>query len=152
MTKKTYVLTISQVFPQTFPLAKRGKPTGFIDKITKWEKIHTIRSNYELWAKRIAEINAGRAMLSVRVWEGKPYRSKQREVFTFDSVGLEKLTFPNGEFSIRYVNDEHCFASADEIGRNDGLSFSDLYSWFKYYDLTNPMAIIHFSNFRYSQP
>ena len=95
MKKKTYVLTISQVFPQSHN--RKGEPTNFIVSIAKFEKIHTIRANYELWEKRIAEINKGNAVLSVRVWTGKPYRSKQREMFAFESVGIEKLTFFNGE-------------------------------------------------------
>ena len=30
------------------------------------------------------KINAGEAVLSIRVWEGKPYNSKQREIFRYD--------------------------------------------------------------------
>jgi len=32
---------------------------------------------------------------------------------------------------------------------NDGLSFDDWLDWFKDYDLTKPMAIIHFTPMRY---
>ena len=35
------------------------------------------------------------------------------------------------------------------VAQNDGLSLEDWLSWFKNYDHTKPLAIIHFTNFRY---
>ena len=46
---KTYVLTLSQNFPKTHKRA--GEETNFVNKIFDGSKIHTIRSNYELWEK-----------------------------------------------------------------------------------------------------
>lgn len=45
-------------------------------------KRHTIRANYEFWAKRFEKIAAGEAVLSIREWVGKPYGkgSTQREI------------------------------------------------------------------------
>lgn len=153
MKKKTYVLTISQAFPQTHK--RKGEPTNFVDSIAYQDKIHTIRANYPLWEKRIAEVNAGRAILSVRVWEGKPYNSKQREVFAFEGVGIEKLEFPTGSILTPCINNgSHMLIRANlfKIAKHDGLCFDDFRAWFKGYDLTKPMAIIHFTNFRYAKP
>jgi hypothetical protein len=36
-----------------------------------------------------------------------------------------------------------------ELAKNDGLSENDFCEWFRKYDLSKPMAIIHFTNFRY---
>ena len=36
-----------------------------------------------------------------------------------------------------------------KLANNDGLDFDDFVDWFKQYDLTKPMAVIHFTNFRY---
>jgi hypothetical protein len=36
-----------------------------------------------------------------------------------------------------------------DIALNDGLSFADFKAWFQDYDLSKPMAIIHFTDFRY---
>jgi hypothetical protein len=36
-----------------------------------------------------------------------------------------------------------------DIPQNDGLSPEDFKEWFKKYDLLEPMAIIHFTKFRY---
>ncbi len=38
---------------------------------------------------------------------------------------------------------------AHTLARNDGLSLEDWEAWFKDYDLSKPMAIIHFTPFRY---
>ena len=48
-------------------------------------KLHTIRANYPLWEKRIKDIQEGHAVLSVRQWSGKPYRSKASGNCTADS-------------------------------------------------------------------
>jgi len=49
------------------------------------------------------------------------------------------------------VNGDYCFTDIENsIARNDGLSFDDFEEWFKDYDLSKPMAIIHYSDFRYS--
>jgi hypothetical protein len=37
----------------------------------------------------------------------------------------------------------------NELSKNDGLSLPDFKAWFKNYDLSEPMAIIHFTKFRY---
>ena len=36
-----------------------------------------------------------------------------------------------------------------DVAHNDGLNFTDWRNWFKNYDHTKPMAIIHFTKFRY---
>ena len=64
---KTYVLMVSERFPQTHK--RKGELTYFPTKIKNGEKIHTIRANYDLWEKRINDIKNGLARLSVRVWE-----------------------------------------------------------------------------------
>ncbi len=152
--KKTYVLTVSERFPQTH--SRAGEETGFIQNIILDNKIHTIRSNYDLWQKRVVEINAGIARLSVRVWEGKPYRSKQREVIAFNGVGIEKVVNSNpfGKGMMLCIEKEKntYMPIMDELAKNDGLSLGDFVEWFKDYDLTKPMAIIHFTYFRYSTP
>lgn len=154
---KTYVLTVSEKFPKTHP--KSGQPTNFPLSIKHYDKIHTIRGNYDLWAKRFEKINAGEAVLSVRVWEGKPYNSKQREIFRYDyrrKIGIEKLNMDTFDVG-RDENDEvflnfevgKAMVSADLLAKNDGLSYEDFENWFKGYDFSKPMAVIHFTDFRY---
>lgn len=149
---KTYVLTVSEKFPKTHE--KAGKETRFIDKIINKQKIHTIRSNYPLWRKRFEEIENGKACLSVRVWEGTPYKSKQKEVFRFyktDVIGFQRLEFYNQQEKVyiydTWVNDR--FQFIHDIAQNDGLDIEDFTDWFKNHDLSEPLAIIHFTNFRY---
>lgn len=144
---KTYVITVSEFFPKNH--FRTGERTHFQSSIKHHNKIHTIRANYELWRKRFKKIDKGEACLSIRVWEGKPYASKQREIFRYektDGIGLEKLDASNLIFAIIEDKRNICW---DDIAKNDGLTFMDFVNWFKTYDKTKPLAIVHFTNFRY---
>lgn len=161
---KTYVITLSRQFPKGHKHA--GEPTNFYEKFVKgrgdysciyrdfWEstppKLHTIRANYPLWAKRIAEVEKGDACLSIRQWTGKPYRSKQVEIARLtkeDGVGIQELMFDDTAPEYCCTNDG--YIPCEDIARNDGLSREDWEDWFKSYDKSQPMAIIHFTKFRY---
>ena len=137
---KTYVITVSRIFPKTHERA--GEETYFVNKIFDGSKIHTIRANYELWEKRIKEVKEGKAILSLRFWSGKPYNSKQVEFSKLsndNNVDVQKIIIP-------CMND---IGEIQELAHNDGLSLSDFKSWFKNYDISKPMAIIHFTSKRY---
>jgi hypothetical protein len=145
---------------------------GYIFEETKdgvLEKRHTCRGNYPLWEKQINEVVAGEAILVLYEWTDKPYRSKTHNIFVFyvskakwfvddlrkderykdvsfvcdSGIGVQKLT----------VTD--CFyadgnpISESLIAQNDGLSHVDFRYWFKDYDLSKPLAIIHWTDFRY---
>jgi hypothetical protein len=153
--QKTYVLMVSERFP-VYHLRK-GEPTGFPLAIKHVEKIHTIRGNYELWKKRIDEVNAGRAVLEVRIWLGKPYQkgSTQGCIFKYDKshgLGVEMVAFYHGELTVPVLPmQNNLLINVIDLAKNDGLNLVDFYSWFKPYDLSQPMAIIHFTNFRYQK-
>jgi hypothetical protein len=146
---KTFVLTVSKQFPKTH--IKAGEDTGFVQNISKLfsfenTKIHTIRANYELWNKRAKEINEGKAILSIRYWSGKPYNSKQVEICQLCGIGIEKLEDPTN-FVFAPIDGK--MVNWQDIAKNDGLSFEDFCEWFKVRQ-PNPMAVIHFTNFRYA--
>lgn len=158
---KKYVITLSQVFPVTH--IRKGEPTGFKDKFLaaigkaegKWLKVHTIRANYDLWKKRFDEIEAGRACLCIRQWTGKPYCSKQVELAVLtkeDGIGLQSLVcngyawFYDTEDGTKFFTE---VKGLENIAYNDGLSFEDWKEWFKKYDISKKLAIIHFTKFRY---
>ena len=97
-----------------------------------------------------------RSVLSVRYWSGKPYRSQQIESFVFDktdNIGLEKIEFDTDKDDVpclKYPLINNNFQpSIYSVSENDGLSLQDFKEWFKNYDLNEPMAIIHFTSFRY---
>lgn len=166
---KTYVITLSKRFPTGHNRA--GDLTFFHEALSNAlhnteatltvddaddtsikiyeRKIHTIRANYPLWAKRIAEIERGEACLSIRQWTGKPYHSKQVEIARLtkvDGVGIQKAELTN-DLAECIIGERHY--SYVDIARNDGLRPADWLDWFKGYELTQPMAIIHFTKFRY---
>ena len=172
---KTYVLRISKEFMSTHP--KKGQPTNFREKILKcgvgfqvahdsvsgytvhsrpWPimmaddiipKIHTIRENYEYWSRVAMEVNAGRAILSLRQWEGKPYRSKcgqAQEFLHLTKMGVQRATvFKTKDFC--YIGGQTCFNQL--VSANDGLSHEDFNAWFVK-GMDNG-AVIHFTDYRY---
>ena len=140
---KTYVLMISKYFPATHN--RKGEETDFSQKLFDNAKKHTIRANYDLWKYRIDQINQGKAILSVRQWEGKPYRSKQVELFTQSKVGIQKL-----EWTVLgwFIDDFDSDVTNKILAKNDGLSLQDFADWFKKYP-KEPMAIIQLSKLRY---
>lgn len=176
---KTYVITLSKKFPkghrkegkptffkeqlQNALLADAGvsacdcckyetrncRACGY-EATKSHEKLHTIRANYDLWAKRFEEVERGEACMSVREWTDKPYRSPQVEITRLtkeNGIGIQKTELTNdlaeciiGGRHFNYVG----------IAQNDGLHPADWLDWFKSYDYTKPMAIIHFTGFRYN--
>lgn len=148
---KTYVITLSRVFPVSH--RKAGTPTGFAGKLGK-TKIHTIRANYELWKARFAEIEKGNACLSIRQWLDKPYVSKQVEVARLtkqDGIGIQMLTFPpyGADIEARQATIDGKPYPREVIAENDGLTLEDWREWFKNYNFDKPLAVIHFGAFRY---
>lgn len=147
---KTYVLTFSKEFPATHPRA--GAPTFFVNKITRGEKLHTIRANAALWLNRFDDIRHGDAVLSLRYWIGKPYRSSQVEFGILDKedgIGIQILQF-NGDLMTPRV-DHWSYPESRELAKNDGLFFDDWCDWFEHYDLTKDMAIIWLCPKRYNE-
>lgn len=183
---KRYRLSVSRIFPTTHP--RNGDSTGFREKIYNaifekegdWstapgpvshyvfepdfsireQKLHTIRSNYELWAKRMAEVQEGKAVIELFFWSGSPYNSKhdnsKQVVFATldkDSACGVQIISDFGEITAiarNSFNDTKApIVRLEDIAKNDGLSLEDFKTWFKGYDLSKPMAIIHFTPFRY---
>lgn len=131
----------------------KGQQTHFVAKISIGQKIHTIRSNYDLWAKRLKQVEDGLAYLSVRTWSGKPYNSKQEEQFSFHNthgVGLESVKIDKDfNFWIEKRKGIHVVVEPGRLAENDGLQTPDFKDWFKSYEINKSMAVIHFTNFRY---
>ncbi len=155
----TYYLTLSRTFPSTHP--KAGKPTGFKERVLRSinsqflsdirPKVHTIRANYLFWKKRFEKIARGEACLSIREWEGKPYGKGSRQVEIArltreDGIGLQRLMFDKSRF---LPNVDYHPVGIGNLANNDGLTLDDWEEWFKNYDLSKPLAVIHFTKYRY---
>lgn len=145
---KTYVITLSKVFPKGHP--KQGEPTHFREAF-RTKKLHTIRANFPLWKKRITEVQEGKACLSVRQWTGAPYRSKQEEIARLtaqDGVKVQMVKFRGNDLADpRLAAKWHL--NPKTLAANDGLTFEDWQEWFKDYDRSQPLAIIQFTDFYY---
>jgi hypothetical protein len=147
---KTHVLIVSQTFPKT--VYNELHSTGFVSKIMYGQKIHTIRENYEYWAKRIKEVEQGQAELIIRTWSGVPYRSVQNEHIRFnasDGVGVTKVYFDeNRELIIPNCNAHY---TLEDVAKNDGLTIDEFHKWFAKTPVGKPLAMIHFNDFRYNK-
>lgn len=168
---KTYVLMLSRVFPKSHPRA--DEPTGFKAKKEEGVKKHTIRGNAELWEHRAEEINAGRAVLSVRQWSGKPHEpgSHQIEIARHSHLGIQRIMMRfeyDRDFGMHFpvggkvlANDSHQDMSGDVwkdiplevLAANDGLSSEDFKSWFATKGHTRRFSeervILHFTDMHY---
>jgi len=162
---KTYYIMISRHFLASYP--KAGRETHFAQSIAEGSKIHTIRGSYENWKRKIDEVNEGKAILSLRQWTGSPYNrlcdgSTQVELTQLKAgeCGLQALEWkkldnpptvllPHILNESAAVIDGRAFLHINRLATNDGLSEQDFRDWFKGYKLNEPMAIIHFSNFKY---
>lgn len=167
---KTYVLTVSRNFPAIH--ARRGDKTFFVEQILNtiqpdWKhddevikkhglnvaimnkKQHTIRGNSEMWDWRMMELQSGKAKLSLRYWSGMPYKSPQIEFATINKdsgIGIQFLSFEKSMFNYPYIVGQQRHLLIDEMAKNDGLSPLDFRRWFETYNLSNTLAIIHFSD------
>ena len=154
---KRYRLVVSRTFPDKH--SRKGDETKFVEKIIGQIKIHTIRSNFDIWAKRIEKVQRGQAVIELYHWSGKPYQSNQIVFATLDKdsgCGVQALIFPERHISDANVcGDEYPNPTwykgvlSSELAKNDGLSLDDFKEWFKDYDLSKTMVIIHFTKFRY---
>lgn len=172
-----YRITVSVCFPQTHE--RKGEKTYFVEKIrlalmqSKYPKtiqvgaetpngemllpkIHTCRNNVNLWEKRFEKIAKGEAVLELYYWSGKPYNSKTVTICQLgkdDGIGLQRMYFygKNIEDPVVYTDEKSDDEEVDvnELSKNDGLSIGDFKEWFKNYDLSRTMCIIHFTKFRY---
>ncbi len=161
----TYYLTLSQVFPSTH--ARAGEPTNFeaafragqvfnrgSECLYRQPKLHTIRANYDFWAKRFEKIAAGEACLSIRQWVGKPYGkgSTQREIARLtreDGIGLQEMTVDGTCIGYHPTFVDGVSVPSKTLAANDGLSESDWCNWFAGYKTLEPLAVIQFTKFRY---
>lgn len=150
---KTHVITFARKFPAKHPQA--GAPTFFVSNIKTGDgKIHTLRQNYDHWLPRILEVQRGEAVLSLRYWTGKPYKSPQHEFLQLtaaDGVGIERVEdYPN-HAQVSAPNDPNYrrLVYLDELAENDGLSRAEFCDWFKGWGQGRHLALIHFTPFRY---
>lgn len=167
------VLTFSRHFPAYHP--KKGKPTYFVEKITKslhqsglapWDIPEDIFCTEMYW---IAEpknhtIRAGNRFkagdkFSPRVWSGKPYQTKQiiiapdievKKVFPFEIKLYHDgywIDFAGNKVPIEYT------ADLSMLAKNDGLTVTDMIDWFinpkKKYNMMEGQIICWNENINY---
>lgn len=150
--EKTVVITLAKKF-----FAKHissGKNTNFRKHLEEGRKIHTIRSNYDMWSHDINKINNGGYVLSIRQWQDKPYRSRQEEIKRLSKVGYERITMEYNPDTkeIKAIINGRQYLDVRKIAENDGLRWEDFTDWFFGQGMKKTLfqgIIIHFTDFRY---
>lgn len=126
-------------------------------------KIHTIRQNFILWKKRVDKVRAGKAVIDLCEWKLPGGRfTPGNKLITFATLdkdsgcGVQILRFPAISICERketplsvLIDNPKSIYNIGLVGANDGLSLEDFKEWFKGYDISKHMAIIHFTSFRY---
>lgn len=156
--KKKINIVVAKTYPTVHK--RHGEPTHFATKIVNGEKLHTIRTNYDLWKVNADKMQTGNYVLSVRQWSGVPRRSKQREIFNTDEcIGVEHITI---QYSVNSdtltVTVENRLLSQEEVeqlAKNDGTTVDDFKDWFfakqrHRQDGTFIGVIVHFTPLRYA--
>lgn len=136
------VLMVSRFFMKGHP--REGENTHFHIRIQGGKKIHTIRANAKGYFKAGDQV-------SLRVWAGAPYRSKQVE-FTQCTIGIEPVRIVYATNGLRaFVGQDPIWA--EDLVRNDGLNMRDFVRWFftpgRFEEFRGD--IIHFTDFRYAK-
>lgn len=152
MERKKVILTLSKAFMSGHK--RCGDSTLFAVKLFAGQKIHTIRKDAKaIWEQRVADINAGKKMLCVREWTGRPYNSEQNEIKNFVEVGLQHITMTYGTDDAvpqAWVDDKP--VPVEQLAKNDGLTTEDFVDWFfggNNKENVFEGVIIHFTDFRY---
>lgn len=146
---------------------RAGEETHFADLVRDGKKIHTCRDNADYWCNKIERLKAAGGTLSIREWEGKPYRSRQITIADIpaEQVDVQRLTVQrayvhilnsNAEPLVGYratINDK--LVPMKELATNDGFDrerdFEDFIDplFDKYHSDTITLAVIYFNNYRY---
>jgi hypothetical protein len=105
-------------------------------------KIHTIRLNYAFW-KRFEDRD-----VALYIWEGTPYRSKQRVFCVKHIYHVQKVCH---EGMGHFCKDDRLGEPINmyDISVNDGFrDYERFMDWFADYP-DDEMGIVHFTDFRY---
>jgi len=144
---KKAVIIMSKTFPATH--SKKGQATNFRGHLL-FKKIHTIRGNYDWWAKKEKMINEGKMYLSIREWSGKPYDSKQVELCRLFRIGVQKVSLTYGvDDAEPEIKIDNKVVPIEEVAKNDALSVDDFSEFFLSKENTFEGACVHFTSFRY---
>lgn len=157
--KKKINIVVAKAYPTIHK--RHGEPTHFALKIVNGEKLHTIRSNYDLWKVNADKMLTGKYVLSVRQWSGIPRRSKQREIYNTDEyIGVERIAmmYSVNDDSLSVYIEDRCLSSDEivQLAKNDGTTVEDFKDWFfakqrHKQDATFNGVIVHFTPLRYGR-
>ena len=152
MSKETKPTTVVVILSKdTFKEGKKtNKPSCFAKKVIAGQKVHTIRANFDYWAKKISRVKDTAGKLSVREWSAAPYRSPQNIILIVPAsiTGVQKLQLTRSREVVSHFIEgraepflkkrtEEYTALVDgepiileTLAANDGLTVEEFKEWF----------------------
>ena len=137
---KVYVLMLSKYYPEWHSC--KGNKTHFYDKVMAGVKLNTYRVCSENWKNKAFEVYNENAVISVRQWSGKPYASKQIELFKlghntkFNFCVIKKNDEYADKFTISTtkvlddIPEISALTDCERLAREDGLTERQFCEWF----------------------
>lgn len=145
--KKCYVLMLQSHFPSKHQ--RKGSRTLFEQLVQRGVKIHTFRDNFQELLRQSEVINSGAGYMSLRVWEGKPYHSPQREVKRLYRIGVQCAQACVQDGSLCLVIDGKPHQAPWAVASSDGMCHSDLQEWLCPDGKLWSGCLVHFTDMRY---
>ena len=145
--KKCYVLMLQSHFHAKHP--RKGSRTLFEQLVQRGVKIHTFRDNFQELLRQSHGNNAGTGYMSLRVWEGKPYHSKQREVKRLYRIGVQDAEAQVTDGSLCLVIDGKNHQAPWCVASSDGMCMGDLQEWLCPDGKPWSGCLVHFTDMRY---
>lgn len=155
MKKQVVIICLSRMFPKTHRRA--GAKTSFAHSFKDGTKIHTIRTGYERWRHNLDKVINGTYSVSLREWEGVPYRSPQKGISVLTDVGYERISMqydPDTKNVKAVIAGIPYNGDVKDLAKNDGLKWEDFVDYFfgkgAHSSTLFQGIIIHFTKFRYA--
>lgn len=106
-------------------------------------KIISIHQSYDWWKKRFDTLLKVNGVISLCYGGQIEFLRLRVE----DGIGIQKLIFEDESLLKPMVDGR--YISIKDLSKHFGLRWEDFKEWCDRYDLTQPLAIIHYTGFRY---
>ena len=106
-------------------------------------KIISLHQSYAWWKKRFDTLFKENGVISLCYGVNIEFLRLRVE----DGIGIQKLIFEDGSLLKPMVDGK--YISIKDLSKHFGLRWEDFKEWCDRYDLTQPLAIIHYTGFRY---
>ena len=129
---------------------RAGVVTRFKEHVLDGTKHHAVLPNFDIWNRRMKEIEAGEAALEIAEYARSPISSVPFLRLTIeDGIGLQLIKF-RSDGMVYEIDGMHSAGFNDLVPDNEGLPALYFRNWILHSEkLYEPFEIVHFGKFRY---